>query len=53
VSRLPGLALAGNAYRGVGIPYCIQSGEQAAARVLDDLVAARRLTHTSIGRTAS
>jgi oxygen-dependent protoporphyrinogen oxidase len=27
---LPGLALAGNAYRGVGIPDCIHSGEQAA-----------------------
>jgi oxygen-dependent protoporphyrinogen oxidase len=33
VSRLPGLALAGNAYRGVGIPDCIHSGEQAAERV--------------------
>ncbi len=30
----PGLALAGNAYRGVGIPHCIQSGRQAAARAL-------------------
>jgi oxygen-dependent protoporphyrinogen oxidase len=29
----PGLALAGNAYRGVGIPYCIRSGEQAAERL--------------------
>ena len=28
-----GLALAGNAYRGVGIPDCIHSGEQAAERV--------------------
>ena len=27
---LPGLALAGNAYHGVGIPDCIHSGEQAA-----------------------
>ncbi len=26
----PGFALAGNAYRGVGIPYCVRSGEQAA-----------------------
>jgi oxygen-dependent protoporphyrinogen oxidase len=32
--RLPGLALAGNAYHGVGIPACIHSGEQAAERVL-------------------
>jgi len=30
----PGLALAGAAYRGVGIPDCIASGEQAAETVL-------------------
>ena len=30
----PGLALAGAAYRGVGIPDCIASGEQAAEKVL-------------------
>jgi oxygen-dependent protoporphyrinogen oxidase len=29
----PGLALAGAAYRGVGIPDCIRSGEEAAATV--------------------
>lgn len=29
------LAVAGNAYRGVGVPDCIASGERAAARVLD------------------
>lgn len=31
--ELPGLALAGNAYRGVGIPDCVRSGEQAAQAV--------------------
>lgn len=31
---LPGLALAGNAYYGVGVPHCIRSGEEAARRVL-------------------
>ena len=31
---LAGLALAGNAYGGVGIPACIHSGEQAAAKLL-------------------
>jgi protoporphyrinogen/coproporphyrinogen III oxidase len=31
---LPGLALAGSAYSGVGIPDCIRSGEQAAEYVL-------------------
>jgi oxygen-dependent protoporphyrinogen oxidase len=34
VARLDGLALAGNAYQGVGIPACIHTGEQAAERVL-------------------
>ncbi len=32
-ANLPGLALAGNTYEGVGIPQCIRSGEQAAERV--------------------
>ncbi|MBM4000983.1 MAG: protoporphyrinogen oxidase [Planctomycetes bacterium] len=32
-SHWHGLALAGNAYRGVGIPFCIRSGESAADRV--------------------
>lgn len=30
----PGLFVAGNAYRGIGIPDCIQSGESAAERML-------------------
>lgn len=30
-AKLPRLALAGNAYHGVGIPHCIHSGEEAAA----------------------
>ncbi|MBI4533377.1 MAG: protoporphyrinogen oxidase [Candidatus Melainabacteria bacterium] len=34
VSRLPGLALAGNSYLGVGIPDCIHSGELAAESML-------------------
>jgi len=33
----PTLALAGNAYRGVGIPDCIHSGETAAERVWSNL----------------
>jgi oxygen-dependent protoporphyrinogen oxidase len=32
--RHPGLALAGGAYRGVGIPDCVHSGESAAAQLL-------------------
>jgi oxygen-dependent protoporphyrinogen oxidase len=34
VAQHPGLALAGNAFSGVGVPQCIHSGEQAAERVL-------------------
>lgn len=34
LQTLPGLQLAGNAYRGVGIPFCIRSGQQAADRLL-------------------
>jgi oxygen-dependent protoporphyrinogen oxidase len=33
-SELPGLTLAGNAYRGAGIPDCIRSGETAAEMLL-------------------
>jgi protoporphyrinogen/coproporphyrinogen III oxidase len=40
----PGLALAGAAYRGVGIPDCIASGEAAADRTLAALRAGRRPT---------
>ena len=34
VSEMPGLALAGNAYRGAGIPDCIRSGQAAAEYLL-------------------
>jgi oxygen-dependent protoporphyrinogen oxidase len=39
VAKISGLALAGNAYRGVGITDCIQTGEQAAASIVDSLAA--------------
>jgi len=32
----PGLALAGNGYRGVGIPDCIHSGELAVNKILEN-----------------
>jgi oxygen-dependent protoporphyrinogen oxidase len=35
--HFPGLALAGNAYRGVGIPDCVHSGEEAAEALMNDL----------------
>lgn len=34
MQALPGLALAGNAYGGIGLPDCIRSGETAAAALL-------------------
>ena len=33
--RLPGVALAGNAYRGIGVPDCIRSGRDAAKQVVE------------------
>ena len=35
VGNFPGLALAGNAYQGIGIPDCINSGQQAALRLIN------------------
>jgi oxygen-dependent protoporphyrinogen oxidase len=35
VAGMPGLLLAGAAYRGVGIADCVRSGEAAAERALD------------------
>ena len=32
--KLPGLALAGNGYRGIGVPDCIRSGTEAARQLL-------------------
>jgi oxygen-dependent protoporphyrinogen oxidase len=33
-AQIPGLALAGGCYRGVGVPNCIESGERAVSKVL-------------------
>lgn len=41
LKKLPALALAGNAYHGVGIADCVHSGEEAAERVLGHLTTAR------------
>jgi oxygen-dependent protoporphyrinogen oxidase len=38
VARHPTLALAGNAYHGVGIPQCIASGEAAAERLVSRFI---------------
>lgn len=37
LEKHPGLALAGNGYRGIGIPDCIRSGELAIEKVTRDL----------------
>lgn len=33
--QLPGLALAGNAYKGIGVPDCVRSGREAAKQALE------------------
>jgi oxygen-dependent protoporphyrinogen oxidase len=42
VAQMPGLALAGNAYGGIGVPDCVRSGSEAAEKVLTDLAIASR-----------
>jgi oxygen-dependent protoporphyrinogen oxidase len=37
VAQMPGLALAGNAYSGIGVPDCVRTGAEAAAKVLAEL----------------
>ena len=37
LAKIPALALAGNAYHGVGIADCIHSGEEAAEKLLERL----------------
>ena len=35
--KLPGLALAGNGYNGIGVPDCVRSGAEAATKVLAEM----------------
>jgi oxygen-dependent protoporphyrinogen oxidase len=42
---LPGFELAGNYCRGVGIPHCIRSGEQASERLAAAVVGKVPLQH--------
>jgi oxygen-dependent protoporphyrinogen oxidase len=37
LAGLPGLALAGNAYSGIGVPDCVRTGQEAVEKVLSDL----------------
>ncbi|MGW4159174.1 protoporphyrinogen oxidase [Streptomyces sp. NPDC004788] len=48
VAGLPGLALAGAAYGGVGIPACIASGDRAA----DEIIATSKTTHPGAGHSS-
>ncbi len=34
VAQIPGLFLAGNGYRGIGVPDCVRSGSEAASKLL-------------------
>jgi oxygen-dependent protoporphyrinogen oxidase len=45
-AKLPGLTLAGAAYRGVGVPDCVHSGEGAAEAVWTFL-------HSSVRQSAA
>jgi oxygen-dependent protoporphyrinogen oxidase len=46
-AALPGLELAGAAFRGVGIPDCVLGGERAAQAVFADLGFARTAPPTA------
>jgi oxygen-dependent protoporphyrinogen oxidase len=35
--NLPGLALAGNGYNGIGVPDCVRSGAEAAGKILAEM----------------
>jgi len=41
IGALPGLALAGSAYHGVGISDCIHTGEEAAEKVINHVLGGR------------
>ena len=50
LEKHPGLALAGNGYRGIGIPDCIHSGELAVERILRHM--SLRTTNGSVANSA-
>ncbi|MFI0487218.1 protoporphyrinogen oxidase [Actinomadura sp. 9N215] len=52
VAGEPGLAVAGAAYDGLGIPACIASARAAAARILDDLRTREGAPHDAAGGQA-
>jgi protoporphyrinogen/coproporphyrinogen III oxidase len=46
LSRMPGVAIAGNMLRGVGLPDCIASGERAADKVAAEVLHAAQMVAT-------
>jgi oxygen-dependent protoporphyrinogen oxidase len=50
LAGLPGLFVAGSAYRGIGLPDCIQSGEQAAEAALNFLPDLEPIAGHAFGR---
>lgn len=46
VAGMPGLAVAGNAYAGIGVPDCVRSGTEAAGNVLAGLGVGRSASHS-------
>lgn len=53
LTRLPGLAVAGATYRGIGIPDCISSGDEAAEAVLAPSRHHRRAGGLTPGRASA
>lgn len=45
LEKYPGLALAGNGYRGIGIPDCIHSGELAVNKIAESKAVEQSLSH--------
>ncbi len=50
LASLPGVALAGSAYRGVGVPDCVRSGEQAAEAVFSHLTSSCPIQNSKLHR---
>ena len=52
LGELPALALAGNGYRGIGVPDCIRTGQEAANRLLTGLGLAAATTPAAVASDA-
>jgi oxygen-dependent protoporphyrinogen oxidase len=49
LAKIPGLALAGNGYRGIGVPDCIRAGSEAASKTLAAVGLSEKRVPTSGG----